>query len=313
MKIIIFGSTGQLGNYLNIYLSKFYDVLTINRDTFDIEKDDYSMLEQIVKTKSTPNDIVINSAGKIPQRGGLNDTGRYILINSLFPAQLAKLCNELNLKFIHITTNCVYSGNKGFYVESDIHDGTDIYSKSKSLGEHHNSCIIRTSIIGEETRNKKSFLEWAISQKNKTVNGFDCLWNGVTCLELSKIIYKIISQNKFWINVRHIFSPESYTKFEMLNIFSDIYDLNLNIKKVDYPKNVTLYTEYHEINNFFKIPSIQQQIKEMYNFNIYTCDNIETGKYTILEKCRFCSNMSSFCQKYLFDYNKINKDTKIFK
>ena len=94
-------------------------------------------------------------------------------------------------------------------------------------------CTIRTSIIGHEKYNKKSLLEWVISQKDKTINGYsNYLWNGLTCLELSKVISYIIINKKYWNGVRHIHSPNSVSKYELCQYINEIYKLNINI--VDY-------------------------------------------------------------------------------
>ena len=212
-------------------------------------------------------DIVVNCAGLIPQRAqsdGPNNE-KYFIINGLFPNILSIYCNELNIKFIHITTDCVFSGKKGLYTEEDIHDETNMYGLSKSFGEPLNTTIIRTSIIGHEIQNKKSLLEWVISQKNKKINGFsNHYWNGLTCLQLSHIINQIINNNMFWIGVRHITSPNIVSKYELVKIINDIYDLNLSITDERTTPNTdkSLLSIYQPL---FTIPDIHIQIKELYN------------------------------------------------
>jgi dTDP-4-dehydrorhamnose reductase len=131
---------------------------------------------------------------------------------------------------IHITTDCVFSGKDGSYNELSEHDETNDYGMSKSLGELCNATIIRTSIIGEEVQNKRSLLEWVKSNKGKDINGFvNHFWNGVTCLELSNVIYKIINEKLYWNGVRHIFSPKSVSKFELVSMINEVYNLNIKI------------------------------------------------------------------------------------
>ena len=101
-------------------------------------------------------------------------------------------------------------------MKDDVHTATDIYGTTKSLGESQKSTIIRTSIIGEELTGQNSLLEWIKSNKNKTINGFaNHYWNGVTCLTLSKIIKSIIDKKDYWTGVRHIFSPNTVTKYDL--------------------------------------------------------------------------------------------------
>ena len=158
---------------------------------------------------------------------------------------------------IHITTDCVFSGKKGNYIETDEHDITDVYGRTKSLGEPNNCTIIRTSIIGEEKGQSRSLVEWIKSVKNEEVNGFvNHRWNGVTCLQLSKVIEEIINNNLWWSGVRHIHSPNWVNKGQLVNMVSDIYDLNVTVNLVDTDERVnrTLSSIYEDEIYHFDIP-----------------------------------------------------------
>ena len=151
MCIIIFGSTGMLGRYvLNILKNAGHKIVCITREMHDIVNDDWSNLNNTIKTISNENDIVINCAGVIPQKYKNDDFKTYIRVNSLFPHKLNELCKQNGLKFIHITTDCVFDGKRGDYTKYDQHTSSDIYGVSKSQGEPDDATIIRTSIIGEE-------------------------------------------------------------------------------------------------------------------------------------------------------------------
>ena len=271
MKIILFGSTGMLGNYVYNYLSKYHNIICINRNELDISTISNNKLENIfLKYKLEENDIIINCIGIIPQSKNLNNANirNYFLINSIFPNLLSFYANLYKLKFIHITTDCVFSGSKGNYNENDLHDEMNEYGVSKSLGEMcYNATIIRTSIIGEETKNKYSLLEWVKKHNNNTINGYtNHFWNGVTCLQLAKIINQIINNNIWWKGVRHIFSPNTVSKYELVNIINDVYKLNNTVVKFKTNNNVdkTLCTNY-ETNNLFNIPNLIDQICELKN------------------------------------------------
>ena len=169
---------------------------------------------------------------------------------------------------IHITTDCVFSGKDGNYNENSIQDEINDYGLSKSLGELCNATIIRTSIIGEEINNKRSLLEWVKSNKNKEINGFNNhYWNGVTCLELSKIIYQIINKQLFWDGVRHIYSPNSVSKYELVSLINTIYNLNIKINKINTNETVDkTITSNKEI--IFNIPDLSIQIQELKNYTM---------------------------------------------
>jgi dTDP-4-dehydrorhamnose reductase len=321
MKIIIFGSTGMLGRYVLNELNEItdYNVICINRDDFDIEKDQWSKLDKIIAnivdvnidvnidvkveasirlctikspTKSafiSPQlhkgigtdcyhaldkcegvkvddiDIIINCAGTIPQKSNNTEYKKFIRVNSIFPHKLNEYSQKYNLKLIHITTDCVFDGKIGNYLLSDLHSATDIYGISKSQGEPEEATIIRTSIIGEENYGKKSLIEWIKSNKNGKINGFiNHYWNGITCLTLAQIIKKIIDEKMYWKGVRHIFSPNTITKYELCNYINEIYNLDINIEKYDdsISKKMTLSGEI-----YFPIEDIYEQIKKQKNYN----------------------------------------------
>lgn len=283
--IYLFGSTGMLGNYVRIVLSKNFEVKCITRDDFDIFNDTWSKLLQIIATKLQKDDVIVNCAGIIPQKTN-NEFKKYIKVNTLFPHKLQHIAENFNAKLIHISTNCVFDGKEGTYKENFKANDDSIYGTTKYLGEPENATIIRTSIIGNELFDKKSLLEWVISKKNSTINGFkNHFWNGVTCLTLSNIIKNIITNNLYWKGVRHIFSPDTVSKYKLCSIINEVYNLNINIKKhkTKYNNDKTLNTIY-KTNSLFSIETLKNQIIQQKNFNLY-----EIGKYKNLSACRICN------------------------
>lgn len=267
MKILIFGANGMLGNYVSSYLRKTYEIISITRNEYDVIKNSTNDLESIVKNSGAV--YIINCLGLIPhsQKNGVSTSNRdYFKINSIFPNLLSLLAKQYGIKMIHITTDCVFNGEKGNYNEDDIHDEMSDYGVSKSLGEPDNCCIIRTSIIGEELRNKRSLLEWVKSNKNGCVNGFtNHYWNGITCLELAKVIGEIISKNIWWIGTRHIYSPKSASKYELVSMINDIYELGIKIDPVECDKKIdkTILSKY---DMKFNILDLEKQLIELKNY-----------------------------------------------
>ena len=181
MKIIVFGSNGMLGAYVCKYLSISHNVISVNREIYDVEKNSFNDLINICKRYNVDeNTIIINCIGLLPHRfdsdsmqkqlfnGEINKS--FISINSIFPQNLEKISFLYQSKIIHITSDCVYIGDKGNYTENDKPDLNNIYGITKTLGECEKICCIRTSIIGHEISNKKSLLEWVLSQKDKEIN-----------------------------------------------------------------------------------------------------------------------------------------------
>jgi dTDP-4-dehydrorhamnose reductase len=270
MKIFIFGSNGMLGNYCAKYLRKYFEIIEITRDTYDIMNLNNDSLKKLfLKFNLDKDDIIINCAGIIPQSNNRRILSNeiYYKINSIFPILLSYKANEFNCKMIHITTDCIFNGDEGNYNEISKNSVINDYGISKYLGEFAECCILRTSIIGEEKYNKTSLIEWVKSNKNKEINGFiNHFWNGVTCLELVKIIKIIIDKNIFWKGVRHIFSPTTISKYDLICFINEIYNLNIKINKFETDKiDRSLSSIY---NTKFDIPEIYEQIKEQMEFNL---------------------------------------------
>lgn len=256
----------MLGNYIFNKLKNIYLVKCINRNDFDIENENWDKLKNILSKNTETDDIIINCAGIIPQKNSDYEYKKFIRINSLFPHKLSEFANLLNLKFIHITTDCVFNGFKGNYLEIDEHNATNIYGISKSLGEPSEATIIRTSIIGEEIKGKKSLIEWVKSNKNKTINGYtNHYWNGVTCLTLANIIKNIIDNNTFWVGVKHVYSPSCVSKYNLCCYINEIYNLNITIIPIEEtePKNLTLLSKEEPL---YKLNDIYNQIIEQKNY-----------------------------------------------
>jgi len=269
-KILILGSNGMLGTYLTKYLSVNHEVIPSTRNDLDLSKITFETLEKYIDDLGiTSSDYILNASGIIKQRN--YDEIEMVKINSLLPYFLSAIKEKYNTNIIHFTTDCVYDGDRSLDIlldENCNHTCNDIYGKSKSLGEPENITIIRTSIIGEEKNNKKSLLEWVISQKGQKVMGFkNHLWNGVTCLELSKQVLIMIEDNISWQGVRHFYSPDTVSKLDLVEYINKVYKLNLIIEEVSTDNNC-----FRNLSSIYKSPitkTIYQQIIDLKNFNIH--------------------------------------------
>jgi dTDP-4-dehydrorhamnose reductase len=265
MKVFLFGANGMLGNYVQNYLTQNnIQVIPLTRKDFDLEELSVLSLKKFLEEKDLgADDVIVNCAGVIPQASKDRELSKrnYYKINSILPIILSMLTTNM----IHITTDCVFCGKTGGYHEYSNHDEINDYGTSKSLGELCDGTIIRTSIIGEELTNKRSLLEWVISNENRIINGYsNHFWNGVTCLQLAKIIHKIISENTYWKGVRHIYSPTTVSKYELCKMISDIYELNIKVKEFDTEKVDKSLTTIYQVD--IQIPELLDQIKEMREF-----------------------------------------------
>ena len=144
MKVFIFGSKGMLGRYVFKYLKQFYHVTEINRDQLHVTESVRTEVHSVLKKHEfQKGDVVINCIGTIKPRVDDLGTLNCLVTNSLFPHVLSELVKDLGGFLIHPTTDCVYEGTKGGYIETDSHDIKDIYGRSKSLGENNEDTLLK--------------------------------------------------------------------------------------------------------------------------------------------------------------------------
>lgn len=273
MRVAVLGAKGMLGRYVSQHLTnEGFDVFEITRDDIDASNfNEYTKLNSLIESADT----VINCIGTIKPVANVQSKEATFMVNSIFPNYLSRVCSDLGINCYHITTDCVYSGDTGKYSEDDLCDVYDDYGFSKSLGDLSLCHVIRTSIIGEELENKRSLLEWAKSQAGKEVNGFtNHYWNGVTCLQLAKILQKLIItdtlpiQDKGFVNIRHFFS-NPVSKFELLQMISDSFDLNLHVVPVEATTycDRTLSSIFNKPTHILRqIPPLNEQLDELAGF-----------------------------------------------
>ena len=175
-----------------------------------------------------PGDYVINCIGVINKsiaEESADSRQSALLTNSLFPYRLNDLASERGFRIIQIATDCVFSGEKGGYLESDKHDTTDTYGKTKSLGEvpSENMMNIRVSIIGREVSSKVSLFEWVRNQPlNSQIHGYsDHFWNGVTTQAFSRICRGIIENSGFTAGTHHLVPADIMSKFELVTAIAN--------------------------------------------------------------------------------------------
>lgn len=292
--LLILGCTGMLGsevlkvfsesnkfniftsirNYKNIKYLKIRNLNKINFFQFDVIKDNIKKLKKFIK-KDT---IIINCIGTI--KPNINESDQKsilnaILVNSIFPMRLNDLTSKKN-KIYQIATDCVFDGKNNLYSENANHNATDVYGKTKSLGEivDKNFYNIRASIIGREIKDYNSLYSWFLKQKPySAINGFkNHLWNGLSTKAFSIVLISII-ENKIKIpNKIHICPKNIISKYKMLKLFK--YKNNekiIKIKSVNAKVKIdrTLSTNFKKISNniwmksdYGKVPTIEYLIKE---------------------------------------------------
>ena len=266
-KILVLGSTGMLGHQVVNYLKDFDKFIVddisyrskLRVNTVIVDAMSKSALEEaIVKLKP---DFIINCIG-ILVKGSQNEE-RAIYLNAYLPNQLKTIAKNINSKLIHISTDCVFSGSKGQYVETDSRDGQGVYSQTKILGEiiDNTNLTLRTSIIGPELKNNgEGLFHWFMSQSDEIFGYTKAIWSGVTTIELAKAVKWSIDNNV--TGLYHITNNSSISKYDLLKLFQKYTKKDIDIKSVDRKNVDKSFIDTRLLINY-KIPSYDQMIKNM--------------------------------------------------
>jgi len=281
MKVLILGGSGMLGHKLwQVFSARFDTYVTLRRGIdsyakYRIFKPQYTVdnvhvedFNSVVRAiKHVRPEVVINCIGIVKQSEAAKDPLISILVNALFPHQLTKLCIGEGIRTIHISTDCVFSGHKGNYIESDISDAEDLYGRTKFLGEvSGEGCLtIRTSIVGRELETHNGLIEWFLEQEGKTIKGYKrAVFSGFTTNALAEIIAMIVSKYPQMNGVWHIAS-EPISKFELLSIVKKVYGLNIQIEPDEsVVVDRSLNAERFRKATSFVSPSWHDMIEQMY-------------------------------------------------
>lgn len=282
MKILILGATGMLGHKLMQVLSKRFDTIgTVRGDALrykrhpilgdmpllgDVQAENF---DSVIKAVALARpDIIINCIGIIKQHPDAKDPPKSIAINALFPHRLSILCQASDARLIHISTDCVFSGKRGNYLEEDTPDPEDLYGLTKLLGEvTYPGCLtIRTSMIGRELKGRFGLIEWFLSQKNKSVNGFShAIYSGFTTQVLADLIGNIIKEHPEFSGLWHI-SSDPISKYDLLNIVNRKLRLEISIRTdEDFRSDRSLNSAKFRDATGFRPPSWEEMVEQMAN------------------------------------------------
>jgi dTDP-4-dehydrorhamnose reductase len=239
VRILILGGDGMLGHQLLKSLAPRHQVrVTLRQDLesyssyqlfdkdnayFGIDVRSFERLAEVVADFRP--EAIINAVGIVKQRPTAKESIPSLEINSLLPHRLSVLCKAVGARLIHLSTDCIFSGKKGNYQETDSSDAEDLYGKTKFLGETQDShCLtLRTSIIGRELSRHKSLLEWFLAQTG-TIKGFTkAIYNGFTTLEMSRIIENMLVNHPEASGVYQV-SSEPINKYDLLLLFREKLD-----------------------------------------------------------------------------------------
>jgi len=245
MRVMVLGATGMLGNAMFRFLSANSDLVVYatarsesSRRFFSgklagqiIVGVDVENHDSLVKAFATVRpDVVVNCVGLVKQLADANDPLQAVPINTLLPHRLAALCQVTGARLVHISTDCVFSGNKGNYLESDFPDACSLYGRSKLLGEvdYPNAITLRTSIIGHELSGQRSLVGWFLAQQG-SVKGFSqAIYTGLPTVELAHVICNYILPHSSLQGLYHV-ATTPINKFDLLTLVAKTYGKDIEI------------------------------------------------------------------------------------
>ncbi len=272
MRILILGGNGMIGHKMyqmisNVYVDTwvtlrndlstyfFSDIYDYNKVIDNIDLSDFTNL--LDKLNENKPDIILNACGITIRRGVEKIKSNTILLNSVLPHFLNEWVTVNNKKLIHFSTDCVFSGKKGDYLDTDIKDAYDLYGTTKSLGEIVDSkftITLRGSMIGRELENKTELFEWFLQQSNKTIKGFsEVIYSGITTVKMAEVVLRIIN---FYPNLNGIYniSSKPISKFDLLKMCNEHFSINAIIETDNtYKSNKNLISD-----NFFNKIGIEK-------------------------------------------------------
>ena len=262
IRILVLGASGMLGNAIFRFFSRNegYVVFGTVRSgqairLFPVELRasliagvDVENIDNLTRLFSQIHpDFVINCVGLVKQLAQAEDALSAIPINSLLPHRLARLCEIAGARLTHISTDCVFNGQKGMYTESDAADATDLYGRSKYLGEvdYPNAITLRTSIIGHELDDARSLVGWFLAQEGRVKGYKRAIFSGLPTVEIARIIRDYVIPNSQLHGLYHV-SADPINKFDLLKLVAEVYGKKIDIEEdksfvIDRSLNSTLF------------------------------------------------------------------------
>jgi len=178
-------------------------------------------------------EVVVNCVGIVKQVPAASDPLASLTVNALFPHRVAAMCRAIGARFIQISTDCVFSGRKGGYTETDVPDAEDLYGRSKLLGEVNGPrCLtLRTSIIGRELSRQFGLLEWFLAKRHEKIRGYtNAIFSGFTTQALGEILAWIVSEHPTLDGLYHVAS-EPISKYALLTKISKAFGFHVEIEQ----------------------------------------------------------------------------------
>ncbi|WP_416243878.1 dTDP-4-dehydrorhamnose reductase family protein [Azospira sp. APE16] len=245
MKVLVLGASGMLGNAMVRVLGKQPEwqvfgtlrsdggrrYFTSTENDRLISGVDVEQIDSLVKVFSQVRpDVVVNCIGLVKQLADAKDPLLALPINAMLPHRLERLCELAGARLVHMSTDCVFSGQRGRYAETDLPDAIDLYGRSKLLGEvsGNRSITLRTSIIGHELQSQHALINWFLAQEGRCFGHRKAIFSGFPTVVLAEIIRDVIIPRDDLAGVFHV-AAEPISKYDLLKMVAETYGKEIEI------------------------------------------------------------------------------------
>lgn len=268
MKVLVLGASGMAGHVIAMYLHDAgHAVTTLTRtpfpylDNINCDVTDFPKLKSIIEAGDYA--AVVNCVGILNQYAEA-DPAMAILLNAYLPHFLADILKNSNTKLSQMSTDCVFSGKAGSYIESSTPDGEGYYDRTKALGEIDNSkdLTFRESIVGPDMHeNGIGLFNWFMRQKSPIGGYTKAIWTGVTTLTLAKAMETAIASDL--TGIYHLVNNQIITKYKLLKLFNQYFKNNA-VAINENPNFVCNKSLVNTRKDFaFVVPSYEVMVREM--------------------------------------------------
>lgn len=268
MRFLVLGCNGMAGHVISLYLKeRGYEIQGLGRRASCLVPCiiGNAMNTEFIRKLVVENtyDVIINCIGLLNQTAE-NNKAEAAYLNSYFPHFLAEITENTKTRIIHMSTDCVFSGQRGQYAEDDLRDGRTFYDRSKALGEleDNKNITLRNSVVGPDINsNGIGLLNWFMQQKDEIYGYTGAIWTGQTTLQLAKTMEAAVLENVH--GLFHAVPDQVISKYDLLRLFNH-YMRNDRIKIM--PVNTCVADKSLKRTRFeftYKIPDYEQMIAEL--------------------------------------------------
>lgn len=283
MKVLVIGASGMIGSTMLRVLSdkkewqvsgtvrsghvrQFFPSHIAERILEGVDVEGPDVLVTVLDAMRP--DVVINCVGLTKHKPEVEDPLVATPINALMPHRLAGLCALKGARLVHVSTDCVFAGDKGSYTEEDFTDARDVYGKSKALGEvtYPHAVTLRTSTIGHEFETKYGLLEWFLSQKDRCKGYSRAVFSGLPTVVFAQVVRDVVIPNTSLSGLYHV-AAQAINKYDLLKLIAKVYGKQIEIEAYNEPEiDRSLNADRFKVATSYTAPQWEALIKTMHAY-----------------------------------------------